>query len=950
MTDIAHPLAPPAANPGLTPAQQRWVDDTLGRLSLREKLGQMLMTQVCGVFMPRDSAEYRRVVREVEENCAGGFLLGTQQTTTGVQLSQAYASAILINDLQRRAAVPLFFSADFEQGAGMRVSEGTHFPSAMAVAAAGSPEDAYTVGRITALEARAIGVNWIFAPVADVNVNPDNPIINIRSYGEDPRRVGEFVAEFVRGVQENSALATAKHFPGHGDAAQDSHLVLPCVPGDRQRLESVEWIPFRAAIATRVGAIMTGHLAVPAIEPDASVPATLSARVVQGVLRGELGFRGMIVADALDMGGITSHYSPPEAAVRAAIAGVDVLLMPTNSRAALAALEDAVHSGRLPESRVDEAVRRILEAKARLGLPEQENQADLTELSGELRRCEYILAAGDIAARSITLLRNSQNLIPLDAAEPLRILLVALSGDPGAGHGEEFEAELRCWAESLIVLRADTQFALVRALEIPSAENYDIVIVALSVRVSDRKGTVGLPDDQAMLVRQLLQRNEPVIVVSFGNPYLIERFPEAETWLATFSSARGTQRAAALALSGQVAIQGCLPVSMPGVAELGFGLRLAARPTKLQPAPASLSQRIGSAFQVLDSAGRERAFPGATLAVGFHNQLVLRAVGRLTYEDDSPVVGNDTIYDVASLTKPIVTTTAILILCGEGQIALDAPVSRYLYEWASAPDSPRRQLVTIRDLLLHTSGLPAHRHFYQDAKDKRGIVARILAEQLVTAPRARIEYSDLGFILLGEIIERITGEPLDAFAAERIFTPLGMSCTFFNPPAARRGEIAPTEDDKAFRHRLLQGEVDDGNAWAMGGVAGHAGLFSTARDLSIFAQMMLNGGTYGSERLLPRHEVGEFTRRESVGDNARTLGWDVPTAPSSSGRYFSPGSYGHTGYTGTSLWIDPRRALFVVLLTNRVHPSAANERIREVRPALHDAIVESLAFVTLDEE
>ena len=946
MADSGQLPAARAANPALTPAQQRWVDKTLSRLSLREKLGQMLMAQACGVFLPRGSAEYRRVAREVEEHQVGGFLLGTQQTAAGVQMSRAYASGILINDLQRRAAVPLFFSADFEQGAGMRLVEGTHFPSAMAVAAAGNPEDGYTTGHITALEARAVGVNWIFAPVADVNVNPDNPIVNIRSYGENPVRVAEFVAQVIRGIQENGALATAKHFPGHGDVTQDSHLVLPCVRGDRRRLESVEWVPFRAAIAAGVRAIMTGHLAVPAVEPDTGIPATLSAHVLQGVLRGELGFRGLIVADALDMGGVTSLYSPTEAAVRAAIAGVDVLLMPSHSRAALIALEDAVHTGRLPESRIDEAVRRILEAKAHLGLAERDNQTDLSALSDKLRRHEFITASRDIAARGITLLRNSQNLIPLDAAKPSRIQLLALSGDPDTNHGEEFEAELRRWTDSLTVLRADTQFTPVRTLEIPSADQYDVVIVVLFVRVSDRKGTVDLPDDHTALVRRLLAGSKPVIMGCFGNPYLIERFPEAETWLAAFSSVGGTQRAAARALFGHSAIQGRLPVSIPGVAEIGAGLQLDARPAKLQPAPASLIRRLEPAFEILNSAVRERAFPGAALAVGFQNQLALRAFGRVTYDKDSPAVDDEAIYDVASLTKPIVTTTAVMILRNEGQIALDAPVSRYLHEWASGPESARRRAGTVRDLLLHTSGLPAHRHFYRDVKDKFGMLARIFAEPLTSKPGARIKYSDLGFILLGEIVERITGEPLDAFAAERIFKPLEMSRTFFNPPNALRGNIAPTEDDQAFRHRLLHGEVHDGNAWAMGGIAGHAGLFSTACDLAVFAQMMLNGGIYGGARLLSHSAIEEFTQRRSIGDNARALGWDVPTAPSSSGQYFFAESYGHTGYTGASLWIDPRRALFVALLTNRVHPSASNERIREVRPALHDAIVEALGLTT----
>ncbi len=940
-----------SATAPLTPAQQKWVDDTFRHLSLREKLGQMLMPESYGVFTQADSADYRDLVRQVEEDHVGGFMVGAKRSPLGVEVSQAYPTAVLINDMQRRAAVPLFFAADFEQGAAMRIAEATSFPSAMAVAAAGRLEDARIVGRITALEARAIGVNWIFAPVADVNVNPDNPIINIRSYGEDPARVGEFVAQFVTGAEENGAMATAKHFPGHGDVSTDSHLVLPVVPGDRQRLETVEWVPFRAAIAAGVASIMTGHLAVPAIDADTTTPATLSPNILQGILRDEMGFRGLIVTDALDMAGLYSStsgaaYSPTEAAVRAAIAGADVLLMPPDTDAALAALEAAVRDGRLRESRVDESVRRILAAKARLVLGEHP-QVDLNALSAELQKPEYLAAAQDIADRGVTLLRNGVNLIPLDPAKPARVLLVAISSDPDPLPGADFEKELRSITDSLTVLRADTHFAPVRALQLPSLDSYDVAIVALFVRVSDRKGTVGLPDDEAALVQQFLSGTKPALVACFGNPYLLERFPAAATWITAFSSVGASQRAVARALYGRIPIQGTIPVSVPGVAHRGDGLRLAARPEALQPAPDWLVKELQPVYGLLDRGVANHSFPGGVLAVGYQNQLALHPFGRLTYSDQSPVVRDDTLYDLASLTKPVVTATAVMLLAEAKRIDLDAPVSHYLPEFASGPDSPRRREVTVRQLLLHTSGLPAHREYYVNSKNKSELLSHIYAEPLTAAPGARVEYSDLGFILLGEIVERVSGQSLDSFAAQNIFKPLGMSHSQFNPPANLRASIAPTEENPAYRHRPLQGEVDDDNAWAMGGVAGHAGLFSTAGDLAIFAQMMLNAGVYGDQRLLARATIQEFTRRQNFAGDARTLGWDVPTQPSSSGRYFSADSYGHTGYTGTSIWIDPQRQLFVILLTNRVHPAATNEKIRDVRPALHDAVIESLGLVTL---
>ena len=322
--------------------------------------------------------------------------------------------------------------------------------------------------------------------------------------------------------------------------------------------------------------------------------------------------------------------------------------------------------------------------------------------------------------------------------------------------------------------------------------------------------------------------------------------------------------------------------------------------------------------------------------------------GKLERDGEAYDADEDSMYDVASLTKPIVTTTAVMLLAQQGRLDLNRPVENYLPGFAAAaksdPNPAWRARVTPRMLLLHDSGLPDHRDFYKEAKGHDAILARVLAEPLVREPGTQIVYSDLGFILLGEIIERLTGESLDVFAKREIFHALGMDRSMFNPPRKLREDIAPTEMDSAFRKRLIWGEVHDENAWAMGGIAGHAGLFSTAQDIAAFAQMILNGGIYGHERVLARSTIQQFTARQTVGTSARTLGWDVPEEPSSSGRYFSAKSFGHTGFTGTSLWIDPERKLFVVLLTNRVNPTRANEKIRQVRPALHDAVFEGLGL------
>ncbi len=927
----------------LTVEGEKWVQQTLKKMTLEEKLGQLLVVYYFGGFLSAESESFRELLQQVEKNHVGGFVVQTHTTPRGIERSQVYPTAVLANELQSRAKIPLLVAADFERGTAMRLEEGTSFPQAMAVAATGSLQDAYAMGRITATEARAAGVHWVFAPVADVNINPENPIINTRSFGEDPRRVAEFVAAFVRGVQENGALATAKHFPGHGDTGTDSHLNLPVVGGDRARLEQVELVPFRAAIAAGVSTIMTGHLAVPAIEPDPELPATLSPKVLTELLRQQLGFDGLVVTDALDMGGVTTRCPPYEVAVCSILAGADVLLVPPVPEAALQALKEAAASGRLPMARIDEAVTRVLRAKAKLGL-HKKRLVDLETLSAKFGQPDFIRQAQDIADRGVTLLRDTPHLLPLDATRPTRALLVNIAADPDPYPGEDLEREIRWRVDSLQVVRTDTTFVKVETVKLPPPESYDVAIAALFVRVADRKGTVGLPDEQAALVSQLLATGKPTVVACFGNPYLIERFPAAPTWLAVFSTVDVAQRAAGRALFGQVAIGGRMPASVPGIAKLGDGLSVGANPMKLRPAAAA-EVRLKPAFDVLGRGVADHAFPGGVLAVGHRGELTVHAFGGQTYEPNAPAVQPDTIYDVASLSKSVVTTTLIAMLVAAGEVQLDAPVARYLPEWASGPTPEWRREATVRHLLTHTSGLPAHKPYFETTRGKREVLAKILTEPLTFEPGTQSAYSDLGFILLGEIIERMTGKPLDVLARERIFAPLGMNDSMYNPPKSLRARIAPTENDTAFRKRLVHGEVHDENAWAIGGVAGHAGLFTTGADLAAFCQMMLNRGIYAHQRLLRRSIIEQFTSQQSLAGGTRALGWTVPTEGSSSGRYFSTRSYGHAGFTGTSIWVDPEKDLFVILLTNRVYPTRENEKIQKVRPALHDAVVEALGLV-----
>jgi beta-glucosidase-like glycosyl hydrolase/CubicO group peptidase (beta-lactamase class C family) len=919
-------------------------------MTVDEKIGQLLFTTFHGSFTSTESAEYQKLLHEVTDLHVGGFIVVTHITPLGIIKSQTYPTAVLANQLQTKSKLPLLVGADFERGSAMRLDEGTSFPTQMAIAAGGDPRDAYAMGKITAIEAGEAGVQWIYAPVADVNNNPGNPIINTRSFGEDPARVSEFVIQYIRGVEENGGLATAKHFPGHGDTAADSHIDLPVIRADRQRLDSLELVPFRAAIGAGVGSIMTGHLNVPALEPDPNTPATLSSHILTDLLRTDLHFQGLVVTDAMDMGGITVRFAPGEAAVRAVLAGADCLLMPPVPEAAFAALQQAVKSGRISRERLDASVRRILEAKARLGL-NKNRLVDLGAINSKFAEPSWQAQAQQISDRGITLLRDTPHRLPLDGTKPSRALLLAFYADPEPIPGEDLERELRRRFDSVTTLRADTRFRSAANLKLPPAESYDVAILALFVRVSDRKGNVDVPEEQAALADQLYKSGKPVVTLALGSPYLIERFPQAETWLSAFGISDVAQISMARALFGEIPVRGHLPVTIPGVPlKAGFGLETSADPMSLQPMDERTEAQLQPAFDVVEAAIKDKAFPGATLAVGYRGKVSLHAFGKLTYDTKSPDVATNTMYDIASLTKVIATTTLVAKLA-EGDfpvpIDLDAKVERYLPEWATGPQPEWRHRVTVRHLLTHTSGLPPFKEYWRTSKSKQDTLDKIFAEPLDYEPGSKEVYSDLGIILMAEIIERLTGRPLDALAREYIFSPLAMSNSMYNPPKKIWSSIAPTEIDNQYRHRLIQGEVHDENAAAIGGVSGHAGVFSTAPDLASFCQMLLNGGVYAQRRILRRATIAEFTTAQQLSSGTRTLGWAAPTEGGSSGHFFSPHSFGHTGFTGTSIWIDPDRQLFVVFLTNRVHPTRENQKHIKVRPALHDAVMQSLGLASV---
>jgi beta-glucosidase-like glycosyl hydrolase/CubicO group peptidase (beta-lactamase class C family) len=932
------PVSQPATSPASAPPPlSHAVQETLSKLPLEARVAQMVAVRANGLYQHPESEEFRRLRREVRDLKVGSLV---------VFESEVGSLRRVLERVQALAEIPLLVSADMERGLSFRVRRGVvPLPYAMAIGATRSEEAARFSGEVTAREARALGLHWALAPVADVNNNPANPVINIRSYGEDPELVARLAAAFIRGAREGGLLTTVKHFPGHGDTAVDSHLQMPTLTADRPRLDSVELLPFRKAVEAGVDAVMLGHIAVPSLDPSGS-PATLSAPVATALLRRELGFHGLVVTDALEMAGVRGSTWTGEAAVKAVKAGADVILLPPETDVAIQSIARAVREGVLSEARIDESVGRILAAKESLGLLAAKPARKERE-EGLVGRPADIAQALEIARRSITVVRNEGGVLPLHGEEPLRLLHLVLSSDPrtDAGVIQGFpEDELTRRRIPFQTVYVPPEVGEAQAGEVVArAREATHVIASVFARVAGGRGTADMPEAQAALLRRLQGSGTPLVIVSFGSPYVLRQVPEAAVYVCAYGWPETSQRAAVAALLGEHEVGGKLPVTLPGLARYGDGLAIPRREMTLRMArPEEKGFRPGGLAAVdgvLDAALESKVFPGGVIAIGHDGALVhLRPFGRQTYDPGAPAVQADTIYDLASLTKVIVTTTMAMILVDEGKLDLARPVSAFIPAFRGGA----KDTVTVEQLMTHSSGIDWWAPLYKELKGQDAYVRRIAAMELAYEPGTKALYSDLGLILLGEILERVAGEKIDVFARKRILDPLGMKDTMYRPPKELLPRIAPTEI-VAERGGLVHGIVHDENAWALGGVAPHAGLFGTAPDLSRFAQMMLNGGVFEHKRIVSAATIQRFTGQIRVAGSSRAYGWEKPTGENSAGARLSPSAFGHTGFTGTSLWIDPAQKLFVVLLTNRVHPSRENSQIPKVRRAVHDAVVEALA-------
>jgi beta-N-acetylhexosaminidase len=826
-----------------------WVNQTLKSLSLREKIAQLIQIRVLGKFINSQDPDFQAIKEQVTRTRVGGLVLFA---------GSIYESAILLNELQQASKLPLLVSSDFERGASFRIADTTSFPWAMALGATGSNNFAYQEGLITAQESRAMGIHWIFAPVLDVNNNPDNPVINIRSYGEDPQLVARLGSAFIRGAHDGGVLTTAKHFPGHGDTATDSHLGLAVVQSNLARLEAVELLPFRSAIAAGVDSIMTAHVAVPEVTGAPETPATLSEKILTDMLRNSLKFSGIVVTDALEMGGIANRYWSGLAAVRAIEAGADILLLPTNVTAVIEEIERAIKRGEIPESRIDRSVEKILNAKSSLGL-----QINRITPVGRIRAAvaapKNTKLAQEIADHSITAVKDEQRLLPVNPLKEQKILSLVLAFDVDSSPLSVFQSEMRRRFPSVRTMWCDSRISEELSGEIEKvASQSDLIICATIARLVSGQSAISIPKKQRDILEKLLASNKPVVWVSFGNPYVLRLAPQAGTYLCTYSYSDNSQIAAAKAMSGEVPIGGRLPVSIPQLFKSGAGLQIPKIDMTLRTDSLAIVS-FNETKQVLSSLIESEVVPGAAIVLGQKNSILWEYyAGKAAHSISSSSVSPKTIYDIASLSGVVGTTSAAMLAAASKDLILSASVSDFLPESSSG----NIKGLQVRDLLSRYSS---------------------------TA-------SSADMALLNEIVSRASGFSLDRFLSTRLFQPLGIGKTTTLFVSSKAGSST----------RLL----------------------SNARDLTVFAQMLLNGGIYDYRRYFDRLILAQFTE-----DN-KALGWSKPSVTGWTENIFSKTAFGQNASSGSALWIDPEKQLFIVVL--------ANAPTREKAAEFQQKIVESL--------
>jgi beta-glucosidase-like glycosyl hydrolase/CubicO group peptidase (beta-lactamase class C family) len=927
-----------------------WVDSVFKTLSKKEKLAQLMVIRAHSNLGP----EHVQQVTDLIRNYNVGGLCFFQ----GGPVRQAN----LTNFYQSIAKTPLLVTIDGEWGLGMRLDSVTKFPYQLTLGALPNEQLVYEMGRAVGEQMKRIGVQVNYAPVVDINNNPNNPVIGYRSFGEDKYKVARFGVAYMKGMQDMGIMACAKHFPGHGDVDVDSHLDLPVISKSRAQLDTLELYPFKQLFKAGVGSVMIAHLSIPAIDTTTNEPTSLSKNNVTGLLRNELYFEGLAFTDALEMKGVTKYFPAGEAAVQALVAGNDMLCLPENVPDAIDAIKKAIKKKRLKWKDIDQKVKKVLYAKYQLGL-HQLQPVDTANLTNDLNAKTDALRA-QVARNTVTVMNNRAGMLPLMHAG--KMAYIGIGSPELNAFGKRLKSELQ--ADTYILGYKDSSVQATQILDAIRAGRYDKIIIGIhnfSLRPASNYGMSAT----ALALWDSLQTSHTASFV-FGNVYAAQYFIRSPTLVAMYQDDELTQNTAADFLEGKLASKGTLPVSI-GSNLYGSGIAI----NRFVPTGTSLAWL--SIDSIVNDALARKAFPGCeVLAIQNGEIKYHKAFGHYEFDPASMPVNLESIYDLASVTKVSATTVAVMKLYEQGKLDLDKTLGDYLPSMLGSD----KQNLKLSDILLHQAGLIPDVIFYKETLDQNGRPSPLfysdVPKQGFTVPVARnlylrddwedtmmlriaksplsapgkYVYSDNDFILLGKIVETLSGLPLDQYVQKNFYDPLGMATTGFKP-AQRFGleRIVPTEEDNYFRRQLLRGYVHDEGAAMFGGVSGHAGLFSNAYDLSLLYQLLLNGGTLNSQRLLKPETINYFTAYHS-NISRRAYGFDKPEKDNATRRepypsaLASPETFGHTGFTGTCVWVDPKAGLVYVFLSNRVYNSRNNNLLGQmnIRGKIQDAIYRAL--------
>jgi len=936
--------------------EQKWTDSVYSNLSFDERVGQLFMV---AAFSNKDAAHEKGVEKLVTDYKVGGLIF-----FQGGPVRQAR----LTNRYQAKSRIPLFIGIDAEWGLSMRLDSTYRYPWNMTLGAIQDLKLIEKMGYQMGQQAKRMGIHFNFAPVVDINTNPNNPIIGNRSFGEDKFNVTDRALAIVKGIQDSGIYATGKHFPGHGDTSTDSHVGLPTLPFDKQRLYDVELYPYKKLFDAGMSSIMVAHLNVPAIEPTPGVPTSLSYNTITNIAQKGMGFKGLIFTDALNMKGAANYLQPGDIDLEAFLAGNDVLLFAENVPVAIEKFRQAYADSVLTEERLQYSVKKILAYKYRVGLNKY-LPIPSANLTAELNAHEYDDLNYQLYENAVTVLKNDEETVPVMELENEKIAYVKMGDDDGAAYLEM----LQKYAD-VTEVKEDTLAKLSQKLD-------DYTTVVIGFHKADGAWKKHDFTSKELEWLDVISKNKKVILTVFAKPYTlasIKNFSNIKTVILAYQNNTIAQTVAAEVVFGAIGSKGKLPVSIGTAFKVNEGIltRQVDRLGFTTPENAGMSSAVLTKIDMIaQRAINEKMTPGIQVLVARHGRVIYqKSFGYHTYEKDVPVKNTD-IYDVASLTKMLATLPNLMQQYDKGDLKLDEKLGKILPVFAKTD----KKNITVKDMLLHQARFQAWLPFYQHTLDSlkrpdslyyrkvfspefphqvadnlflREDYPTIMIQEIADSkllPKKEYKYSDFSFILFKEYLEGKTGKSLDVLSDQEFFKPLGAYLTTYNP--LRKFDmsvIPPTEVDNYFRYQTIQGYVHDMAAAMQDGVAGHAGLFSNSLDVAKIMQMYLQKGTYGGKQYFSAKTFDTFnTCYDCKEGNRRGLGFDKPQIhnPGPTCGCVSKASFGHTGFTGTMAWVDPETDIVYVFLSNRTYPEAgenrlSKENIREdIQKVIQDAII-----------